>query len=105
VGNGGGQKADTDAMATASKNITQLAEDLTDETKKLGTTEITAKEFGTIHGAHSKDYTAGVGMLDASVKGYGTTLTGFAGNIAAGGSAYSANEDAQSSAVNNAGKK
>jgi hypothetical protein len=103
VGNGGGQKADTDAMATASKNITQLAEDLTDDTKKLGTTEITAKEFGTIHGPHSKDYLAGVGMLDASVKGYGTTLTGFAGNIAAGGTAYSANEGAQSRAVTKAG--
>jgi hypothetical protein len=103
VGNGGGQKADTDAMATASKNITQLAEDLTDDTKKLGTTEITAKEFGTIHGAHSKDYTAGVGMLDASVKGYSTTLAGFAGNIAAGGAAYSGNEDTQSGAVTKAG--
>lgn len=105
MGNGGGQKADTDAMATASKNITQLAEDLTGGTKKLGTTEITAKEFGTVHGAHSKDYTAGIGMLDASVKGYSTTLTGFAGNIAAGGASYSANEGTQSSAVNTAGKK
>jgi hypothetical protein len=104
MGNGGGQKADTDAMATASKNITQLAEDLADETKKLGKTEITAKEFGTVHGEYSKDYLAGIQMLDASVKGYGTALGGFAGNIGAGGSAYSANEQAQAGAATNAGR-
>jgi hypothetical protein len=101
---GTGQKADTEAMATASKNITQLAEDLTDETEKVGKTEITAKEFGTIHGPHSTDYKAGVDMLAASVKGYGTALTGFATNIQAGGQAYSANETTQSTAVTNAGR-
>jgi hypothetical protein len=101
---GTGQKADTEAMATASKNITQLAEDLTDETEKVGKTEITAKEFGTVHGPHSTDYKAGVDMLAASVKGYGTALTGFATNIQAGGQAYSANETTQSTAVTNAGR-
>jgi hypothetical protein len=101
---GNGQKADTEAMAAASKNITQLAEDLTDKTDKLGKTEITAKEFGTIHGPHSTDYKAGVDMLAASVKGYGTALTGFATNVQAGGQAYSANEDTQSTAVTNAGR-
>jgi hypothetical protein len=103
VGNGGGQKADTDAMATASKNITQLAEDLADQTKTLGETEITAQEFGTVHGAFSKDYLAGVGLLDASVQGYGQALGGFAGSIGAGGQAYSTNEQAQAGAVTNAG--
>jgi hypothetical protein len=101
---GNGQKADTEAMATASKNITQLAEDLTDETEKTGKTEITPKEFGTIHGPHATDYKAGVDMLAASVKGYGVALTGFATNIQTGGQAYSANEGAQSDAVTNAGR-
>jgi hypothetical protein len=101
---GNGQKADTEAMAAASKSITQLAEDLAGETEKLDKTEITAKEFGTIHGPHSTAYNAGIVLLGASVKGYGKALTGFATNIKAGGQAYSANEAAQSSAVTNAGR-
>jgi hypothetical protein len=103
VGNGGGQRADTDAMAIASTNITHLAEDLADHTKKLGRTAITAKEFGTVHGAFSKGYLAGVQVLDASVQGYGQALGGFAGNVGAGGKAYSANEQAQAGAATNAG--
>ncbi|WP_158881213.1 hypothetical protein [Amycolatopsis anabasis] len=94
-------------MANASKKITGFAEDLADDSKELGKSKITAKEFGQApsHGDHAKDYSAGVKMLDDSVKGFGKALTGFAGNIASGGKTYANNEQAQANAANTAGSQ
>ncbi|GAB2759034.1 hypothetical protein [Amycolatopsis magusensis] len=99
----GGHKVDADAMASASKKMTEFAEDVTDGTKELEKSKITAKQFGEAHGTHAEIYTTSIATLSAAVKGYTTALSGFAANIAAGGQSYTANDQSQSGAMNQAG--
>ncbi|HVV11384.1 hypothetical protein [Amycolatopsis sp.] len=99
----GGYTASTDAMATASKTITHLAEDLPDQNPDLSSTPITADGFGRAHGAHADKYTAGVQALWDSVTGYCQTLSTYGTNIGTSGTTYGQNEDTQSGAITNAG--
>ncbi|NKQ58997.1 hypothetical protein HFP15_39765 [Amycolatopsis sp. K13G38] len=99
----GGYTASTDAMATASRKITQLAEDLPDANPDLSSTPITADGFGRVHGAHADKYTTGVKTLWDSMTGYCQTLNTFGTNIGSAGSSYGHNEDTQSGAITNAG--
>ncbi|WP_236792707.1 hypothetical protein [Amycolatopsis sp. GM8] len=97
----GGYTASTDAMKTASKSITQLAEDLPDKNPDLQNSPITAEGFGRAHGAHAQKYTDGVQKLVAAVTGYGTTLNSLGANIGTSGSMYGDNESSQSGAILN----
>jgi hypothetical protein len=102
---GEGYKTDADAMAAASKKINELAEDLPDDNKDLGESEVGAAGFGEAHGDHATTYTTGVSMLDAAVKGLGTTLAGFAGRIGGAGTSYTAGDDARTGDMNDAGRQ
>lgn len=99
----GGYTASTDAMATASKTITQLADDLPDNASDQQSTTLTAAGFGQAHGDHAAAYTAGMQKLWEAMSGYGTTLGTFGGGIGSSGAAYGANEDKESGASKTAG--
>jgi uncharacterized protein YukE len=99
----GGYTASTDAMATASKTITQLAEDLPDANPDLSSSPITAKGFGQAHGDHAEKYTTGVKNLWDAMTGYCQTLTTFGTNIGTSGARYGQNEDSQSGSITDAG--
>ncbi|GAA4665114.1 MULTISPECIES: hypothetical protein [Amycolatopsis] len=99
----GGYTASTDAMATASKTISRLAEDLPENNSDMQTTVLNAAGFGRAHGDHATKYTAGVQKLWESLTGYGTTLGSFGANIGSSGQAYGQNEYTQSGAIGNAG--
>jgi hypothetical protein len=79
----GGYTASTDAMATASKKITQLAEDLPDKNTDLAHTPVNAQ----------------------AVSGYSNTLNTFGTNIGTGGKSYAATDHAQSGAITSAGSQ
>lgn len=98
-----GYTASGEAMATASRTITRLAEDLPDANPDLKSTPIKAEGFGRVHGAHAEKYTTGVKTLWDAMTGYCTTLTTFGTNIGKSGTAYGQNEDTQSGAITNAG--
>ncbi|GHF88317.1 uncharacterized protein YukE [Amycolatopsis bartoniae] len=99
----GGYTASTDAMATASKQIVQLAEDLPDKNTDLASTPVNAQGFGQAHGDHAQKYTAGVSTLWQAVSGYSNTLKAFGTNIGSGGKSYAEGEHTQSTAITNAG--
>jgi uncharacterized protein YukE len=101
----GGYTASTDAMATASKKITQLAEDLPDKNTDLAHTPVNAQGFGQAHGDHADKYTAGVQTLWQAVSGYSNTLNTFGTNIGTGGKSYAATDQAQSGAITSSGSQ
>jgi uncharacterized protein YukE len=101
----GGYTASTDAMATASKKITQLAEDLPDNNTDLANTQVNAQGFGQAHGSYADKYTTGVQTLWQALSGYSDTLKAFGGNIGSGGQAYADTDQAQSSAISSAGSQ
>ncbi|KAA9156704.1 hypothetical protein FPZ12_027105 [Amycolatopsis acidicola] len=99
----GGYTASTDAMQTASKKITGLAEDLPDQNPDLSSTPVKAEGFGRAHGSHADAYTKGMKALWDSLQGYCTTLNTYGTNIGSSGAAYGQNEDDQSAAITDAG--
>ncbi|GAA5153652.1 MULTISPECIES: hypothetical protein [Amycolatopsis] len=99
----GGYTASTDAMASASKKITQVAEDLPDKNTDLASSPVTAQGFGQAHGDHAQKYTTGVQTLWQAVSGYSNTLNAFGANIGSGGRSYAENDHAQGNAISNAG--
>lgn len=99
----GGYTASTEAMRTASRNITKLAEDLPDKNPDLTGTPIKPEGFGRVHTDHAQKYVDGMKKLSDAVAGCGKTLGTFADRIGASGSQYAGNEDAQSGAIGNAG--
>jgi uncharacterized protein YukE len=101
----GGYTASTDVMATASKKITQLAEDLPDKNADLANTLVNAQEFGQAHGSHADKYTTSVQTLWQAVSGYSDTLKSFGANIGSGGQAYADTDQAQSGAISSAGSQ
>ncbi|GAB3005282.1 hypothetical protein LWP59_03345 [Amycolatopsis acidiphila] len=101
----GGYTASTEAMSTASKTITQLAEDLPDKNTDLASTPVNAQGFGQAHGDHAEKYTTGVQTLWQALSGYSNTLKAYGTNIGTGGKAYSETDHAQSSAVSKAGSQ
>jgi uncharacterized protein YukE len=101
----GGYTASTEAMSTASKKITQLAEDLPDKNTDLPGSPVNAQGFGQAHGDHAQKYTTGVQTLWAAIGGYSNTLNTFGANIGTGGASYSASDQAQSAAIGKAGSQ
>jgi hypothetical protein len=99
----GGYTAKTDAVASASKTIGQLAVELLDANPDLSSTPITAEGFGQAHGAHAQKYTAGVQALWDSVNGYSSTLTTLGSNLGTAATSYGQNEAAQTDAITKAG--
>ncbi|GAB2972271.1 hypothetical protein LWP59_16245 [Amycolatopsis acidiphila] len=99
----GGYTASTDAMASASKTITQLAEDVPEDNSDLQNTTLTAAGFGQAHSDHADKYTAGVQKLWDALSGYGTTLDSFGSNVGSSGAAYGENEQTQSGNISGAG--
>jgi hypothetical protein len=99
----GGYTASTDATATASKTIAQLAQDLPEDNSDLQNTTLTTAGFGQAHGDHADKYTSGLQKLWAALNGYGTTLGSFGTNVGSSGQAYSGNEQTQSDAISTAG--
>jgi uncharacterized protein YukE len=100
-----GYTASTDAMESASKKITQLAEDLPDSNTDLANTQVNAAGFGQAHGDHAEKYTTGVKTLWESLSGYCDTLKAYGENIGSGGRAYADSDQAQSGAVQSAGSQ
>lgn len=98
-----GYTASADAMATASKTITRLAEDLPDANPDLSSTPITAEGFGRAHGDHADKYTTGVKTLWDAMTGYCQALTTFGTNIGTSGASYGENEDSQSGTITKVG--
>jgi exo-beta-1,3-glucanase (GH17 family) len=101
----GGYTASTDAMATASKKITQLAQDLPDKNTDLPSSPVNAQGFGQAHGDHATKYTTGVQTLWAAISGYSNTLNTYGTNIGTGGKAYAEGDHAQSNTVSKAGSQ
>lgn len=99
----GGYTASTDAMATASKKIAQLAEDLPENNSDLQNTTLTTAGFGQAHGDHADKYTTGVQKLWAALSGLGTTLGSYGTNVGSSGQAYGGTEDTQSGTISTAG--
>ncbi|WP_328604525.1 hypothetical protein OG943_31365 [Amycolatopsis sp. NBC_00345] len=99
----GGYTASTDAIATASKKITQLGKDLLDANPDLGTAEVTKEGFGKAHGDHAQKYLDGAKALSDSVNGYNGALTTFGSSIQQAGAQYAGNEDDQYGQINGAG--
>jgi exo-beta-1,3-glucanase (GH17 family) len=99
----GGYTASGEAMSTASKKITPLAEDLPDKNTDLPGSPINAQGFGQAHGDHAQKYTTGVQTLWAAIGGYSNTLKTYGTNIGTGGKAYTDAEHAQGAAVSKAG--
>lgn len=99
----GGYTASTDAMRTASKTITQLAEDLPDKNTDLASSPVTAAGFGKAHGDKADKYINGTKTLWAAVSGYSDTLKAFGQNIGTGGEAYAESDSAQQDAISKAG--
>jgi uncharacterized protein YukE len=100
-----GYATSADAMATASKKITQLAEDLPDNNTDLANPQVNAPGFGQAHGSHADKYTTGVQTLWQALSGYSDTLTAFGTNIGSGGQAYAESDRAQSGAISAAGSQ
>ncbi|TNC28730.1 hypothetical protein [Amycolatopsis alkalitolerans] len=101
----GGYTASADAMSTASKRITQLAEDLPDKNTDLASSPVNQQGFGQAHGDHAQKYITGVQTLWQAVSGYSDTLKAYGTNIGSGGKAYAENDQAQGNAVSKAGSQ
>jgi hypothetical protein len=99
----GGYTASTEAIATASKKVTQLGKDLLDANPDLATTEVTKEGFGKAHGDHAQKYLDGAKALSDSVNGYNGTLTTFGSSLEQAGSQYAGNEDDQYGQIYGAG--
>ncbi|MCU1685298.1 MAG: hypothetical protein JWQ81_6037 [Amycolatopsis sp.] len=99
----GGYTADTDALASASKTVGHLAEDLLNNNPDLSTTPLTADGFGKAHGQHSQKYTTGAQALWDSVNGYSSTLSGYGSTLGAGAKSYGQSDSSQSGSITNAG--
>lgn len=99
----GGFTAATDAMASASKAINQVAQDLLDDNPDLSSTPVTAAGFGQAHGAHAEKYTTGAQTLWSAVSGYSTTLGTFGSTIGSSGDAYGGSDSTQTGSITNAG--
>ncbi|MDT8911260.1 hypothetical protein [Amycolatopsis sp. PS_44_ISF1] len=99
----GGYTAGTEAIATASKNITQYSKDLLDANPDLATTLVTKEGFGKAHGDKAQKYLDGAKALSDAVTGYNSTLATFGSSLESAGSKYAINEDDQYGQINGAG--
>lgn len=100
----GGYTASTDAMRTASKTISQLAEDLPETNSDMQNTPVTGDGFGRAHTKHGDAYTKGVQNLWAALTGYGTTLGSYGANVGSAGAAYGDNEQTQGDTIGTVGE-
>jgi hypothetical protein len=99
----GGYTASTEAIATASKKVTQLGKDLLDANPDLATALVTKEGFGRAHQDHSQKYLDGAKALSDSVTGYNGMLTTYGSSLEQAGSQYAGNEDDQYGQINGAG--
>ncbi|MEU5691288.1 hypothetical protein [Actinosynnema sp. NPDC020468] len=92
-----GYGTSTEAMRKAAKAISDAAKDTADDTKKVGTTETIARDFGEAHQQHFEKYKAGIDNFAKGITNMVSTLGAFSGKIASGAATYADNESANAS--------
>lgn len=99
----GGYKADSEAMLAAKTSLERAADKTTTEAAKVGPTQLTAKEFGRVHGAAFTGYKTGIDNIAAAMKGYAGQLTALGGGVGTASTRYTSNEEQQAAAAKKAG--